>query len=61
MQHRIRAAEEEHERTKETLSTQKMGVDAQIEKMEKELAKLRQGLTDSVQMMEQKEINTNIE
>jgi kinetochore protein NDC80 len=61
LQHRIRAAEEEHEKTKETLSTQKMGVDAQIEKMEKELAKLRAGLSDSVQMMEQKEINTNIE
>jgi kinetochore protein NDC80 len=61
LQHRIRAAEEEHEKTKETLSTHKMGVDAQIEKMEKELAKLRSGLSESVQMMEQKEINTNIE
>jgi kinetochore protein NDC80 len=59
--HRIRAAEEEYEKTKETTQTQKMNVDAQIERMEKELAKLRQGLTDSVQLMEQREINTNLE
>jgi kinetochore protein NDC80 len=59
--HRIRAAEEEYEKTKETTQTQKMNLDAQIERMEKELAKLRQGLTDSVQLMEQREINTNLE
>lgn len=29
--------------------------------MEKELAKLRAGLTESVQLMEQREMNTNIE
>lgn len=29
--------------------------------MEKELAKMRAGLTESVQYMEQKEMNTNIE
>jgi kinetochore protein NDC80 len=60
LQHRIRAAEEEHERTKETLNTQKMGMDAQIEKMEKDLSKLRSGLSESAQLMEQKEININI-
>lgn len=38
-----------------------MGSDAQIEKMEKELAKMRAGLSESVQLMEQREINTNIE
>jgi kinetochore protein NDC80 len=59
--HRIRAAEEEYDKTKETTQTQKMNLDAQIERMEKELAKLRQGLTESVQLMEQREINTNLE
>jgi kinetochore protein NDC80 len=38
-----------------------MDSDRQIEKMEKELAKMRAGLTESVQLMEQREINTNIE
>jgi kinetochore protein NDC80 len=38
-----------------------MTLDAQIERMEKELSKLRSGLTESVQMMEQREINTNLE
>lgn len=42
-------------------TTQKLNSDAQIEKMEKELAKMRAGLTESVQYMEQKEMNTNIE
>lgn len=38
-----------------------MTSDAQIERMEKELSKLRAGMTESVQMMEQREINTNLE
>jgi kinetochore protein NDC80 len=42
-------------------STQKIASDTQIEKMEKELAKMRAGLTESVQLMEQREMNTNIE
>lgn len=42
-------------------TTQKLASDAQIEKMEKELAKMRAGLTESVQLMEQREMNTNIE
>ncbi len=46
---------------KQISSAQKMASDAQIEKMEKELAKMRAGLTESVQLMEQREINTNIE
>ena len=61
LEHRVRAAEEEFERTKETTSTQKVASDAQIEKMEKELAKMRAGLGESVQLMEQREMNTNIE
>jgi len=59
--HRIRAAEEEFEKTRDITTAQKMTLDAQIERMEKELSKLRAGLTESVQMMEQREINTNLE
>lgn len=61
LEHRRRAAEEEFERTKEITSTQKLASDAQIEKMEKELAKMRASLSESVQLMEQREMNTNIE
>ncbi|MCJ1473808.1 kinetochore-associated Ndc80 complex subunit ndc80 [Lambiella insularis] len=61
LEHRVRAAEEEFEKTKEVTSTQKLASDTQIEKMEKELAKMRAGLTESVQLMEQREMNTNIE
>lgn len=42
-------------------STQKLASDTQIEKMERELAKMRAGLEESVQLMEQREMNTNIE
>ncbi|GME30891.1 Kinetochore protein Ndc80 [Neofusicoccum parvum] len=59
--HRVRAAEEEFEKTREITTAQKMGSDTQIERMEKELAKMRAGLSESVQLMEQREINTNIE
>ncbi|KAI9693578.1 MAG: kinetochore-associated Ndc80 complex subunit ndc80 [Bogoriella megaspora] len=59
--HRVRAAEEEFERTREIGQEQKMKSDTQIERMEKELAKMRQGLGESVQLMEQREMNTNIE
>ncbi|KAI9815297.1 MAG: kinetochore-associated Ndc80 complex subunit ndc80 [Pycnora praestabilis] len=59
--HRVRAAEEEFEKTREVTTTQKLASDAQIEKMEKELAKMRAGLIESVQLMEQREMNTNIE
>lgn len=38
-----------------------MASDAQIEKLEKELARMRTSLTESVQLMEQREMNTNIE
>ncbi|KAI1966970.1 kinetochore-associated Ndc80 complex subunit ndc80 [Ophidiomyces ophidiicola] len=61
LEHKRRAAEEEFERTKEITTTQKLASDAQIEKMEKELAKMRGSLTESVQLMEQREMNTNIE
>ncbi|EAS32540.3 HEC/Ndc80p family protein [Coccidioides immitis RS] len=61
LEHKRRAAEEEFEKTKEITMTQKLASDAQIEKMEKELAKMRASLTESVQLMEQREMNTNIE
>ncbi|KAL2133780.1 hypothetical protein VTI74DRAFT_1677 [Chaetomium olivicolor] len=61
LEHRVRAAEEEYEKTKEVTMAQKLASDAQIEKMEKELAKMRAQLSESVQLMEQREMNTNIE
>lgn len=61
LEHRVRAAEDEYEKTREVTNTQKVNSDAQIEKMEKELAKMRAGLDESVQLMEQREMNTNIE
>ncbi|KAB8338725.1 hypothetical protein FH972_021670 [Carpinus fangiana] len=59
--HRVRAAEEEFEKTREITNAQKMASDAQIEKLEMELARMRTTLTESVQLMEQREMNTNIE
>lgn len=61
LEHRVRAAEEEHEKTKEVTTAQRMASDAQIEKMEKELAKMRASLSETVQLMEQREMNVNIE
>ena len=61
LHHRVRAAEQEFEETKDNTNAQKMKSDAQIEKMEKELQRMRASLTDSVMLMEQREINTNIE
>ena len=61
LNHRVRAAEEEYEKTKEVTQAQKMASDTQIEKMEKELSRMRAGLSESVQVMEQREINTTIE
>ncbi|KAL8937207.1 MAG: hypothetical protein Q9211_003803 [Gyalolechia sp. 1 TL-2023] len=61
LEHRVRAAEEEFEKTRENCQTQKVASDAQIERMEKELAKMRSGLGESVQVMEQREMGVNIE
>ena len=51
LNHRIRAAEEEFERTREITQTQKTKMDTQLEKMEKELGNLRSGVAESVQMI----------
>ena len=61
LEHRLRTAQEEFEKTKELCSVQNMNSDAQIEKMEKQLANTRAGMTESVQYMEQREMNTNLE
>ena len=61
LEHKVRGAEEEYDKVKETTTTEKLASDAQIEKMEKELARMRGDLGGSVQVLEQREINTNIE
>ena len=53
LQHRVRASEEEYEKTKEVTQAQKMSSDTQIEKMERELSRMRAGLADTVQLLEQ--------
>ncbi|KAJ4349922.1 kinetochore-associated Ndc80 complex subunit ndc80 [Didymosphaeria variabile] len=59
--HRVAQAEEELEKLREITNTQKIASDAQIEKMEKELGRMRSGLGESVQLMVQKEMAVNIE
>lgn len=61
LNHRVRAAEEEYDKTKEVTQAQKMSSDTQIEKMERELSRMRAGLAETVQLLEQREINTTIE
>jgi len=59
--HRVAQAEEELEKLREITSTQKTASDAQIEKMEKELGRMRSNLGESVQLMVQREMAVNIE
>ena len=61
LRHRLRAAQEESESMKELTNAQNMASDAQIEKLEKGLSEMRAGVSESVQLMEQKEMNTNLE
>ncbi|OAR00795.1 hypothetical protein LLEC1_07252 [Akanthomyces lecanii] len=61
LNHRVRAAEEEYENMREVTTAQKMASDTQIEKMERDLSRMRAGLTESVQLLEQREMNTTIE
>lgn len=61
LEHKVRTAEEEYEKTRENCQTQKAASDAQIERMEKELARMRSGLGESVQVMEQREMGVNLE
>lgn len=46
---------------KQITTTQRASSDTQIEKMEKELGKMRASLTDSIQLMEQREMNTKLQ
>jgi kinetochore protein NDC80 len=59
--HRVSQAEEELEKLREITGTQKTASDAQIEKMEKELGRMRSNLGESVQLMIQREMAVNIE
>lgn len=59
--HKVAQAEEELEKLREITSTQKTASDAQIEKMEKELGRMRSNLGESVQLMVQREMAVNIE
>lgn len=59
--HRLRATQEEFENMKELTNAQNMASDAQIEKMENKLSRMRAGVSESVQLMEQREMNTNLE
>ncbi|KAL9054348.1 MAG: hypothetical protein Q9162_004223 [Coniocarpon cinnabarinum] len=59
--HKVRAAEEECERTRQMTNAQRMNSEAQIERLEKELSNMRTTLGESVQLMEQREMNTNLE
>lgn len=61
LKHRVGAAQEEFDKMKEISSAQGMASEAQIEKMEKELNKMRATLGESVQLMEQREMNVNLE
>lgn len=59
--HRVAQAEEELEKLREITNTQKSQSDAQIERMEKELGRMKSGLGESVQLMVQREMAVNIE
>jgi len=59
--HRVAQAEEELEKLRVITNTQKSQSDAQIERMEKELGRMRNGLGESVQLMVQREMAVNIE
>jgi kinetochore protein NDC80 len=59
--HRIRAAEDEYRKTKETLTTQRMQMDAQVEKLEGDIARMRAGQVESLQVLEQREMDVNME
>ena len=61
LEHKVRAAEEDFERTKEVTNTQKVSSEAQIEKMEKELGKLRAAVGEGVVGIEQRELSVALE
>ncbi|KAI9670820.1 MAG: kinetochore-associated Ndc80 complex subunit ndc80 [Trizodia sp. TS-e1964] len=61
LDHRVAVASEEFEKLRIVTTTQKNESELQIERMQDGLARMRAGLTESLQAIEQREINTNIE
>ncbi|KAK4570359.1 kinetochore-associated Ndc80 complex subunit ndc80 [Recurvomyces mirabilis] len=61
LDHRMRAAQEECEREREVCRVQDMNCEAQVERLEKELGRLRQRETETVQGVEQREMNVHLE
>ncbi|KAL8779213.1 MAG: hypothetical protein Q9213_007059 [Squamulea squamosa] len=61
LEHRVRAAEEEFENVREGAQTQKVASDAQIERMEKELGRMRRGVGETLEEVERREMGVNIE
>ncbi|KAL8925109.1 MAG: hypothetical protein Q9172_002376 [Xanthocarpia lactea] len=61
LEHRVRAAEEEFESVREGAQTMKVASDAQIEKMEKELGRMRRGVGETLEEVERREMGVNIE
>jgi kinetochore protein NDC80 len=59
--HKVRGAQDEFDKWKEITNVQNMNSDTQIEKMEKELARMRADLSESVQNVEQREMYTHLE
>lgn len=61
VEHRVRAAEEEFEKTKQVESCAGMSSRAEMERMEKELGRMRVGVGEGWRVMEQREAVVNVE
>ncbi|KAL9640625.1 MAG: hypothetical protein Q9204_000638 [Flavoplaca sp. TL-2023a] len=61
LEHRVRGAEEEFESVREGAQTQKVASDAQIERMEKELGRMKRGVGETLEEVERREMSVNIE
>ncbi|KAI4246819.1 MAG: hypothetical protein L6R40_001848 [Gallowayella cf. fulva] len=61
LEHRVRAAEEDFESVREGAQTQKVASDAQIERMEKELGRMKRGVGESLEEVERREMAVGIE
>ena len=61
LNHRVHTASQEYEKLKETTQTSQTQSSSQIERMEKELGRMRSGLDEGVLATEQREMQTNLE
>ncbi|KJX94426.1 hec ndc80p family protein [Zymoseptoria brevis] len=61
LKHRVGGAQEAFEKMREIGATQAMASEAQIEKMEKELGRMRLGIGESVDVISGMEMNVNLE